>query len=159
MFEKIITNYNMSFLKEILLEKGKNCWDAGVDRWGYQIEGEYGYGFYAGGGGDKIRIEGSCSINLTLEATYDDGKIIWQNMNIEIAGVGKQFEEFYVLKIRLKDYKTYGIINLESQGYKYEGEIDNKILNKFVKSVKEMYDRYYEEWENIPKARSGFQFL
>ena len=80
-------------------------------------------------------------------------------MNIEIAGVGKQFEEFYVLKIRLKDYKTYGIINLESQGYKYEGEIDNKILNKFVKSVKEMYDRHYEEWENIPKARSGFQFL
>ncbi len=80
-------------------------------------------------------------------------------MNIEIAAVGSHLNEFYILNIRLKDYKTYATIELISQGYDYEGEIDNNTLNEFVKIVKEMYDNRFAEWEHIPKAKSGFQFL
>lgn len=159
MFKKLRTNYNMSFLKELLLEKGKKCWEAEVDSWGYHLEDSYGYGFYTRSYGNKIKIKGNCSVNLTLEAGCENDKLVWKYMNIEIAAVARHLNEFYILNIRLKDYKTYATIKLISQGYDYEGEIDNNTLNEFVKIVKEMYDNSFVEWECIPKAKSSFALL
>lgn len=149
----------MSFLKEILLEKGKKCWEANVDSWGYQIDGDFGYGFYSRS--NKLKIKGPCCVNLTLKSGFDFSheKIIWESMNIEIASLERPFDEFYKFNVRLKNYKTYGEVKLKSEQYIYEGEIDNNTLNEFAKIVKEMYETACCEWEERPKAKMGFRFL
>lgn len=149
MFKRLISNYNMSFIKDILADKGKEKWEAGIDNWGYHLEESYGYGFY--GKTEKLKGKGEYSVNLTLGYGYYNDKIEWDCINVEIACIWNPLKDYYLLHIRRDDYKTYGVVNLRSMKYNYEGEIDNKMLNKFAKIIREMYEESVIEWEESPK--------
>ena len=133
MLKRIIGNYKMSFIKEMLADKGKNKYEIGVERWGYKLEGDYGYGFY--GSTDRLKLKGAYSVNLTLGHGFYDNQIKWDSINVEIACMREPSKNYYLLNIRRGDYRTYGKVNVEAKGYFYEGEIDSSELYEIVEMM------------------------
>lgn len=135
------TNYNMSFLKETLLDKGEKRYKGNDRRYKYTFVCET----------DKLKIKGNYEVKMYFEEGYVDGCIVYEYMGVEIQryeikeeyGKGRYVKncgDYYKLKIRLKDYETYGDVNLQSIGYSYKGRINNNELNEFAKVVRWMIE-------------------
>ncbi len=145
MLKRLRTNYNTSFIKEILLDKGRTIHDADIPNWGFHSKESYGYGFFSDGEG--LILKGEYIVTLQLRYGYDyfRERIVPSNIIIEIAYSQSPLKDYYLLDIELGNYKTYAIINFDTIDYIYEGEIDNNTLNDFAKKIRKMYENKYNK--------------
>lgn len=124
MFKKLRSNYNVSFIADILLKHGSN------GEWGTYISGSYGYEFKSNGTG-ILNVPGMYDVAITRG---------FDSYNIE-AIHREQRDVIYIFLIDIATKSAIARISVPSLDIDAEGGIDNNTMNAFVKKIIQMYER------------------